>query len=185
MCRIIRNVIRMTSSRTGIGQSSRRMMKPATGPPYSRSSVKGSESGGAVMAPPDSLSPSCTRLLDLDLGEVDLVQEVQVVRVLDRRLLELHVRVPVDRDDRHRAVLPEELLLQLAVQLVALGVVRRVARLVDELVVALVAVVRVVVARVARPLLEEVHRVDVVPDPAEPEGVDGLVRRRAEELEVL
>src|SRR4026209_1123697 len=68
------------------------------------------------------------------LGEVELVERVDVERVLDRELLEVRERVPVDRQDRQRTVLPEQLLLELRVDLVPGRIVRRLPSLCDEVI---------------------------------------------------
>src|SRR5215211_3405424 len=127
---------------------------------------------GAGSAPPELRNPS--RLgADLYLREVDLVERIDRERALDVLVLERAVRVPVDRDDWHLAVRPEHDLLALAVVvepplLVEVGGLH----LVHEPVVLLVAEGAVVVPRLARPLIEEVDRVGVVADPAEPVDVD-------------
>jgi hypothetical protein len=97
-------------------------------------------------------------LVDDDLGQVGLIEEVDVVRALDGGPLELNIGVEVDRGDRHGTVLAEELLLELVVDLVPGVVVLCPAGVLDQLVVLRVAVVRRVVPRLARPELEEVDR---------------------------
>src|SRR5215204_4621850 len=144
------------------------------------------KAGGALSRPAARAGDTPRALpLDLDLGEIDLVEQVDLEGVLDRLPLEVRVRDVPERDERQRAFLARQLLLELLVDRVPLGVVRRLLRLGYQGVVLLVAVARVVVARVARPQLEEVDVVDKVADPTQPVDVDGLGRRRSEELQEL
>src|SRR4029078_7799558 len=62
-------------------------------------------------------------LLDDDLREVELIEQVDVEGVLDGLPLEVRVRVPVDRANRHLALRPGRHRLGLPVQLVPVVVV--------------------------------------------------------------
>ena len=81
---------------TGIVQSSRRMMNAVTSVVLPRFLPK--TQAGRCRAPPACFeSVEHLALLDRHLGQVDLVEQVDVERVLDRRPLEVRVRdVPVD-----------------------------------------------------------------------------------------
>src|SRR5215204_3451418 len=145
--RIIVNVMRMTSRMTGIVQKRRRMMNFVTAShlplPWGRGNPAGWPERRALRPSLPEARVVLVRL-DLDLGQVELREQVDVERVLQVGPLLLDRRVPVDRQDRHGPVGPEQLLLELCVDLVAGGVVRRLPRLRDVGVVRLVAIVRVV-----------------------------------------
>src|SRR5215218_7625940 len=126
ICLIRRNVNRITISITGIVQTSRRMTNLVTWPPCSQDQEW--KRTGAGSRPPPVRTTSRLVLLDLDLRQVELVEQVDVERLRDPRLLELDVRVPVDRRDRHRTVRAGQLVLQLLVDLEPRLVVRRVLR---------------------------------------------------------
>src|SRR3954465_13963295 len=99
-------------------------------------SVRNDESkkgrAGGRSAPPLPYVLLARLALHHHLGEVELVERADVERVLHRELLEVREGVPVDREDRQRAVLAEQHVLHLSVDLVPRRIVRRLTSLRNE-----------------------------------------------------